>query len=84
MDILLILTVGTLNVVCFLIGAKVGQRVSKNETIELPTLNPVEAIRKHHSKREADRKQSRLETIMGNIESYDGTSNGQHDVPEGE
>ena len=85
MEALLIAIVNTLlNVVCFLIGAKVGQKVSKGEAIELPNPNPIEAIRKHQNKREADRKLNRLETIMNNIETYDGSSIGQREVPRGE
>jgi hypothetical protein len=78
--IILIAIVGTLNVVCFFIGAKVGQTVSKGEAIEMPSVNPIEAIREHNDKREADREQDRLETIMRNIERYDGSANGQEDV----
>jgi hypothetical protein len=81
--IILIAIVGTLNVVCFFIGAKVGQTVSKGEPIEMPSVNPIEAIREHNDKREADREQDRLETILRNIEKYDGSANGQEEVPRG-
>ena len=81
MDILLILTVGALNVVCFFIGAWVGSKAKKGEDIKVPTINPIEVIREHHSKKEAEMAQDRLDTIMKNIESYDGTPNGQEDVP---
>ena len=47
MEILTILVVGTLCIACFLIGAKVGQATSKGEPIELPSLNPMKAIREH-------------------------------------
>lgn len=78
--ILIILVVGALNIACFFIGAKVGQKVSKGEPIEMPSVNPIEAIREHNDKKEADREQDRLETIMRNIERYDGSANGQEDV----
>ena len=81
--ILLILAIGTLNVVCFFIGAKVGQKVVRGETIEVPSLNPIEAIRAHSDRKEAEREADRLETIMQNIEAYDGTGSGQKDVPRG-
>lgn len=81
-ETLLILTVvSTLNVVCFFIGAKVGQTVAKGEKIEAPTINPMEVIRAKQNKKEAQREQDRYETILQNIENYDGTSNGQKDVP---
>ena len=80
MEIVLALTVGALCIGCFLIGAKVGQTVSKGETIELPSINPLEAYRKHEAKKEAEKEAEKIETIMRNIENYDGTSNNQTDV----
>lgn len=79
MDILLLLIFSISNIVCFVIGAKVGQKVVKGESIELP--KPVEAIREHKSREEAKKKQDRLDVIMHNINAYDGTSNGQKEVP---
>lgn len=81
MNIVLVLTVGVLCIACFLIGAKVGQTVSSGEEIKLPNINPVQAYKEHAAKKEAEAEQSRIDTIMKNIESYDGTSNGQNDVP---
>jgi hypothetical protein len=85
MDILLIVAAVTLNnILCFFIGAKVGQKVVKGEPIEMPSLDPMKAIREHQSQKEAERKQERDEVIWGNIERYDGTPYGQRDVPGGE
>jgi hypothetical protein len=78
---LLILITGTLNAVCFYIGAKVGQKVVKGEPIELPTLNPMQVIREREERKEAEREQDKLDTILENIENYNGTSAGQKDVP---
>lgn len=83
MEVLLLAVFGAANILCFMIGAKVGQAVAKDETVELPNLNPIEAIREHNSKKEAEREQERIDTIWQNIENYDGTSNGQKDVPRG-
>ncbi len=80
MELLTILAVGTLCIVCFLIGANVGQKVAKGEQIELPTLNPMKAIREHQDRKEAQREADKFETLMHNIDAYDGTSNGQKDV----
>ena len=84
MEILLTLVVGTLCIVCFFVGAKVGQTVANGERIETPDLNPVKAIKEHWEKasaeREYEKEQTRVDTIMRNIEAYDGTSNGQMDV----
>ncbi len=80
MEILLAITVGALCIGCFLIGAKVGQTVSKGESIELPSANPLEAYRKREAKKEAQAEQERIDTIMRNIECYDGTGANQKDV----
>ena len=81
MDILLIAVVGTLNIACFFIGAKVGQMVQKGETIKAPTINPVKIYNEHVDKKEAEAEKNRLDVIMRNIERYDGTGKGQEDVP---
>ena len=81
MEIALVLTVGAMCIVCFVIGARVGQKVVKGEDIKLPTINPLEAYREHEAKREQQKEQSRIDTILRNIESYDGTGMGQEDVP---
>jgi hypothetical protein len=77
---LIIMATGFLCVACFVLGAKVGQKVSKGEDIELPAVNPAEAFRKMEARKEARAEQSRMETIMSNIETYDGTSVGQREV----
>lgn len=81
--VLIILTVGTLNAVCFFIGAKIGNKVSKGEPIEVSLPDPLSAIREHEDRKEAKREQNRFDTIMRNIENYDGTGDGQEDVPRG-
>ena len=81
MEALTIAATGLLCIVCFIIGAKVGQTVSKGEDIKLPEVNPMKAIKEHRAKQEAEMEQNRIDTIMRNIESYDGTTMGQEDVP---
>lgn len=83
MEILLILTVGALNVACFFIGAKVGQKVAKGEPVAVSLPEPLKAIREHEDRKEAEREQERLETILRNIDNYDGSENGQEEVPRG-
>lgn len=83
MNVLSILAFGFVCLACFLMGAKVGQAVQKGEKIETPNINPLEAIREHQSRKEAEREQDRLETILANIDAYDGTGRGQKEVPKG-
>ena len=48
MEVLLIIAaVAASNIVCFMVGAKVGQAVSKGEEVKLPTVSPLEAVREH-------------------------------------
>lgn len=79
--VLIVLVVGFMCLACFIAGAKVGQTVSKGEDIKLPEANPLKAYQEHKDKKKADEESDRLKVIMQNIENYDGTSNGQKDVP---
>lgn len=81
--ILIIAAVGIMNILCFFLGAKVGQTVSRGEVIETPTVNPFEVYQNHVARKDAEREQNRIDTIMRNIEAFDGTSRGQEDVPRG-
>lgn len=79
-NILMIFAVGALNIVCFFIGAKIGQKVVKGEEIKAPEISMPTPIRDYRKKKQAEYEQDRLDTIMHNIEAYDGTSVGQKDV----
>lgn len=86
MEILLFVVVAVVaasNILCFMIGAKVGQQVVNGEKVELPSVNPVKAYREHQNRREAEREQDRIDIILQNMENYNGTSSGQKDVPKG-
>jgi len=80
MEVLLMAVVAVSNILCFLIGAKVGQKVVKGEEVQLPTINPMEAYREHQERKEAERVKDKVETILRNIDNYDGTPNGQEEV----
>lgn len=79
--ICLIAVVSTLNAVCFFIGAKTGQKVQKGEEIKLPTVNLMQWHQQHVEKKEAEMEKNRYDTILRNIDRYDGTGSGQEDVP---
>ena len=83
MEVLTLAVFGAVNIFCFLIGAKVGQTVSKGEEVKVPTINPMEIVKEHKAKLKAESELDKLDAIMRNIETYDGTSNGQKDVPKG-
>ena len=89
MDILIILgflvLVMIMNINCMIIGLKVGLALSKGESFSLP--NPMNQYAEQQAKKEAKKKakleQDQVETILKNIETYDGTGFGQIDVPRG-
>lgn len=81
MEVLLLAVMAASNILCFLIGARVGQKVTKGEEVELPKVNPMEAIRERESRKEAERVKDKVDTILRNIDHYDGTGQGQEDVP---
>lgn len=78
MAMYILLTVS--NILCFVIGAMVGQKVARNEVI---SLDPIKAVKEHKTRAEAHKAQERMEVIMENMENYDGSSIGQRDVPRG-
>lgn len=77
-SIILVLATGCLCIWSFLIGVKVGKGTEKE--IPTPSINPLKAYREWEDKKEAERQQSRIDTIMRNIDNYDGTSYGQEEV----
>ncbi len=80
MEVLIMLVMGAVNVLCFVVGAKTGQAVSKGETVKMPSVNPLQAVREHNERKQAEMDQNKLDTIIRNIECYDGTGRGQEDV----
>lgn len=72
---------GALNAVCFFIGAKVGQKVSRGEKLEVPTVDLAGIADSRRKKKRVRAEEDRLETILSNLAAYNGTEVGQRDVP---
>lgn len=79
MEALLLLIMGAYGIVCLLIGVRLGR--GKVEPISMPKVNPMEKIRERIDHKKAEKEQERNDIILQNIEAYDGTGNGQKDVP---
>lgn len=77
--IILILGIGIMNILCFLIGAKTGQKVVKGEEIKLPNVNPIEVVRNHEEQKRLRKEEENFNINLENIENYDGTGMGQKD-----
>lgn len=80
MEVLLLIVMGAVNILCFMIGARVGQQTANGEKVELPTMNPLEAYREREAKKEAEKEQDKFDTIWRNVDNYDGTDRGQEEV----
>ena len=76
-----VLIVCIMNVFCLVLGVKIGQKGAKGEPVTLPAFHPVQAIKQHREEKEIDREQKMLDVVLENIDTYNGTSDGQRDVP---
>lgn len=76
----IIVSIGIMNILCFLVGARTGQKVVNKEEVKLPNLNPVEAARTYREKKEERIELDNINTMMENIDTYDGTALGQKDL----
>ena len=75
--------VGIQNILCVIIGLKIGLALRNGESLP----NPIESYKEHRAKneakKEAKKEQDKFDTILKNIDSYDGTGFGQLEVPRG-
>ena len=78
--IILVLLMGGMNLLAFLIGARTAQKADKGQEIKLPSINPMQAYKEHREHTEASKEQERLNTMLENINNYDGTPTGQKDI----
>jgi predicted house-cleaning noncanonical NTP pyrophosphatase (MazG superfamily) len=83
--ILLVITIALMCIICFITGVKTGQKVVKGETVELPNLNPVKAIKKeikeYKENKEYEAENEYYKAILHNADAY-GTNKEQVKVPE--
>ena len=81
MEVLWMAVLSAANIACFLFGAKVGQAVAKGEPVDIPVKTPVQIVKERKAEKESAREKDKMETLLSNIENYDGTGNGQKDIP---
>lgn len=77
MEIYLIVVAVT-NMLCLAFGARIGAKLTKGEPVL--EVHPVEAFREGKERRETKKAQTREQTILRNIDAYNGTSAGQQEV----
>jgi hypothetical protein len=78
MEALLLLVAGAINVACFMVGVKAGKEMRDTKT---PPTSHFKPPRAHRVDKDAQTQKDKLETILRNVECYDGTGYGQEDVP---
>jgi hypothetical protein len=84
MEFLYGISVGILVLVSYYLGARIGQKVAKNEDLTEVIPHPIreyrERKREERDQEEEREKAHRYDTIMKNIDNYDGSGVGQEDV----
>lgn len=63
---------GVFILLAYTLGLRNGQKVSNNEEIKMPELNPVTVINKQIEKNEDKKKQEEYEEMLNQIDNYDG------------
>lgn len=77
---LLLFLFGIFIITAYTLGLKNGQKLKNNEEIKIPEINPVKIVRNEIESFEEKKKQDAFETMMFNIDNYDGTGLGQKDI----
>lgn len=78
--ILLVIFMNMGNILCFIIGAKIGQKVEKGERITLPNLNPIKAVKESIENKKEERTIQEYQKLFDNIDNYDKPGYSQKEV----
>ena len=79
--IALLFLFGIFIILSYTLGLKNSQKLKNNEEIKIPEINPVKIVRNEIETFEQKKKQDAYDTMMANIDNYDGTGLGQKDIP---
>ena len=79
--IALLFLFGIFIILAYTLGLKNGQKLKNDEEIKMPEVNPVKIVRNEIETFEQKKKQDAYDTMMANIDNYDGTGLGQKDIP---
>lgn len=78
--IALLFLFGIFIILSYTLGLKNGQKLKNEEEIKIPEINPVKIVRNEIETFEQKKKQDAYDTMMANIDNYDGTGLGQKDI----
>jgi hypothetical protein len=81
MELIEIVVILLFNLLSLVIGTKLGQKVVRGEDIEIPVKSPLKALDDFNLRQELKKEEKILKTIENNIDIYDGTPDGQQDIP---
>lgn len=79
--IALLFLFGVFIILAYTLGLRNGQKLKNNEEIKIPEINPIKIVRNEIETFEQKKKQDAYDTMMANIDNYDGTGLGQKDIP---
>lgn len=72
---------GVFILIAYTLGLKNGQKIVKNEPIELPKVeNQIEKINQKKIEKEYQKEIDKINNILENIDNYDGTGANQKEV----
>lgn len=77
---LLAVFVSLSNLICLIVGVKVGQKAYRGEEVSMKLPNPVEKVQSFKVSQEKKKEQEAVETMLHNIDVYDGTGLGQREI----
>jgi hypothetical protein len=81
METIFICTIfGVFILLSYTIGLKNGQKIVNKEPIELPNINPVEKVKEKHIEKKQQEELDKFNSILSNIDNYDGTGAYQKEV----
>lgn len=78
MEIFLAVFITLSNLICLIVGVKVGAKAYRGEEIKVP--NPVQKAQEVKASNARKETQETFDTMMYNIDVYDGTSLGQKEL----
>lgn len=76
----IVLAVGAMNILCFLVGVNVRQKVDKGEPVKVTPPDVVAAVREHKQQVAEDAEKERFDAILRNVDNYDPYGGGQEEV----
>ena len=61
-----------MNILCFLVGARTGQKVVNKEEVKLPSINPIAAVKQYEKNKEIEEADKKYKEDLEAINNYNG------------